>query len=82
MSDVYDSHTATFAPLLSNRDMAKEKGDVLASPGEVARVYAVHRRSVQRWCERGLVRFERTPGGQLRLVIDPETGRALPPEDE
>jgi predicted site-specific integrase-resolvase len=62
--------------------MARNKEGPLRSPGEVAQVYGVSKRTVQRWCRDGLVEIERTPTGQLRLVVDAETGRALPREDE
>jgi predicted site-specific integrase-resolvase len=57
--------------------MSKRERVALKSCGEVARVYGVSTRAVQRWCEESRVEFERTPGGRLRLVVDPDTGLPL-----
>ncbi|WP_396445205.1 helix-turn-helix domain-containing protein [Actinomadura sp.] len=35
-------------------------------PGEVARMFGVHRRTVARWAERGELASIRTPGGERR----------------
>ena len=53
------------------------------SPKQVARAIGVSESSLKRWCDRGLIRMERTPGGHRRLSIDSvvrflrETGRSL-----
>ena len=53
------------------------------SPKQVARAIGVSESSLKRWCDRGLIRMDRTAGGHRRLAVDSvvsflrETGHRL-----
>ena len=53
------------------------------SPKQVARAIGVSESSLKRWCDRGLIRMEKTAGGHRRLTIDSvvaflrDTGRGV-----
>jgi excisionase family DNA binding protein len=61
--------------------MAKAEVRVVRSTGQVAVTMNVTRRTVQKWCERGLVCCFRTPGGQYRVEVD-EEGLPLSNEED
>jgi predicted site-specific integrase-resolvase len=50
--------------------MAKSELRVFRSTSQVAVAVNVTRRTVQKWCEQGLVKCERTPTGQYRVEVD------------
>ena len=41
--------------------------DRLMTPGEVAKLFRVHRKTVGRWVDQGHISCVRTPGGHRRL---------------
>jgi len=52
--------------------------------GEVARLLGLHRTTVARMCQKGLLRFILTPGGQRRILrdsLEAFLGKKLPEED-
>jgi hypothetical protein len=50
--------------------MASFRSDAWLTPGQVARAAGVSSRTVQLWCDRGLLRCEKLPSGHRRIPAD------------
>ena len=65
---------ATVISITSRSDRQPVTSRKLLTPGEVARAFKIHPKSVTRWAIQGRLSYVRTPGGHRRYFEDEVRG--------